>query len=79
MIKVILPELGEGIEKATVSYWYFREGQSVKEKEDLVELSTDKAVFNLPSPAAGILSEIFFPEGETVKVGEALALIEEKE
>ncbi len=76
MAKVILPELGEGITKATVSYWYFQAGQEVKEKDDLVELTTDKAAFNLPSPASGKLKKIFFLEGQSVKVGEALAEIE---
>jgi len=77
MTKVVLPELGEGIEKATLSYWYFREGERVNIKDDLVELATDKATFNLPSPASGTLTEIFFREGDTVGVGETLALIEE--
>lgn len=77
MTKVVLPELGEGIEKATLSYWYFREGERVNIKDDLVELTTDKATFNLPSPASGTLTEIFFREGDTVGVGETLALIEE--
>lgn len=77
MTRVMLPELGEGIEKATISYWYFKEGEKVNEKDDLVELATDKATFNLPSPCSGVLSEIFFSEGETVNIGEALAVIEE--
>jgi len=79
MIKVHLPELGEGIEKAVVSYWYFKVGDAVSEKDDLVEITTDKATFNVPSPCNGTLSEIFFQEGDTVNVGEALCLIEEKE
>lgn len=77
MTKVALPELGEGIDKATVSYWYFKESDKVNEKDDLVELTTDKATFNLPSPSSGTLSEIFFREGDTVNVGEVLAIIEE--
>jgi pyruvate dehydrogenase E2 component (dihydrolipoamide acetyltransferase) len=77
MNKVVLPELGQGIEKATVSYWYFKEGEKVSEKDDLVELTTDKATFNLPSPSCGTLSEIFFREGDNVNVGEVLAIIEE--
>lgn len=77
MIKVVLPELGEGIEKATVSYWYFKEGEKVNEKDDLVELTTDKATFNLPSPCSGTLLEILFHEGDNVNVGEVLAIIEE--
>lgn len=78
MTRAILPQLGEGIEKATVSYWYFKIGDKVKEKEDLVELTTDKATFNLPSPCSGILTEVFFQEGDTVNIGEALATIEEQ-
>lgn len=77
MTKVILPELGEGIEKATLSYWYFNVGERVNEKDDLVELATDKATFNLPTPCAGTLCEIMFNEGDTVNVGEVLAIIEE--
>lgn len=75
--KVVLPELGEGIDKAVVSYWYFQEGEKVNEKDDLVELSTDKATFNLPSPCTGVLTEIFFHEGDNVNVGETLAVVEE--
>jgi len=77
MVKVILPELGEGITKAVISYWYVKEGDKVKEKDDLVELATDKATFNLPSPATGVMREIRFHEGDTVKVGEALGTVEE--
>ena len=78
MTKVVLPELGEGIDKAVVSYWYFHEGEKVGEKNDLVELTTDKATFNLPSPCSGTLTEIFFREGDAVNVGEVLAVIEEQ-
>jgi pyruvate/2-oxoglutarate dehydrogenase complex dihydrolipoamide acyltransferase (E2) component len=77
MTRVVLPELSEGIDKAIVSYWYFKEGEKVNEKDDLVELTTDKATFNLPSPCSGTLSEIFFHEGDTVNVGEVLGVIEE--
>jgi len=76
MIKVILPELGEGIAKATVSYWFFKAGDKVKEKDDLVELTTDKATFNLPSPCSGVLSEIIHSEGNSVEVGQVLAIID---
>lgn len=79
MVKVYLPELGEGIEKATISYWYFQEGQEVKEGEDLVEVATDKATFNVPSPATGILLQVLAEEGEKVNIGEPLAVIEDKE
>ena len=77
MIKVVLPELSEGITKATVSYWYFQVGEKVKEKDDLVELTTDKATFNLPSPCSGTLTEILVEAGQDVNVGEVLGMIEE--
>lgn len=76
MVRVILPELGEAVKSATVTYWYFKVGDSIKENEDLVELTTDKAAFNLPSPASGVLAEIFFREGDTVQSGETLAFID---
>ncbi len=76
MTKVVLPPLGEGIEKATVSYWFFKEKDKVNEKDDLVELATDKATFNLPCPASGTLAKILLHEGDTTHVGDALAEIE---
>lgn len=79
MTKVVLPELGAGIEKATVSYWYFQDGDKVTEKDDLVELTTDKATFNLPSPCSGRLVEIAFREGDSVNIGETLAVIDEEQ
>ena len=77
MVQVRLPELGEKIEKATVSYWFFKVGDKVNEKDDLVELTTDKATFNLPSPANGILAEIIAEEGNSVNIGEVLGMIDD--
>ena len=77
MTKIVLPELGEGIKKATVSYWYSKVGERVSEKDDLIELSTDKTTFNLPSPCSGVISEIIAAEGETVDVGAVLGVIAE--
>ena len=76
MAKVVLPELGENITKATVSYWFFQVGQKVEEKQDLVELTTDKATFNLPSPSSGVLKQIFIQEGDVANVGDVLAELE---
>ena len=76
MTKVILPELGEGIKKATVSYWYFKAGDRVNEKDDLVELTTEKTSFNLPSPSTGVLAEILITEGNDANIGDTLGIIE---
>ncbi|MDD5120086.1 MAG: hypothetical protein PHR84_02100 [Candidatus Omnitrophica bacterium] len=77
MVKVVLPELGEGITKATVTYWFFKDGEMVHQNDDLVELTTDKSTFNLPSPCTGIISEITYSEGSSVNVGQILAVINE--
>ena len=76
MKEVRLPELGEEIEKAVVSFWYFKVGDRVKQDDDLVELATDKATFNVPAAASGTLKEIRVSEGSEAKIGEVLAVIE---
>ncbi len=79
MKEVVLPELAEGVNEATVSYWHFEEGEKVEEGADLVEMMTDKATFNVPAPATGVLTKRLVEEGEVVKVGAVLAAIEEGE
>jgi len=78
MVKVYLPALGENITKATVSYWYFEDGAPVIEGNDLVEIATDKATFNVPSPCSGILVEIMAHEGDVCEVGDVLAIVEKE-
>lgn len=75
MTEAKLPPLGEGIEKANVSYWHRSIGEYIKEGEDLVELVTDKATFNMPSPVSGVLKEVLVQEGDEVTVGQVLAKI----
>jgi len=74
--EVRLPELGEGIEKATLAAWFFKEGDTVKDGDDLAEFVTDKASFVVSCNADGILAKILFKEGENVAVGAVLAIIE---
>ncbi len=76
MIKIILPELGEGIVQAQVVRWLFQEGQRVTRDDDVVELVTDKAVFNVASPGSGTITRIHCREGEEVQVGAVLAEME---
>lgn len=76
MTEVKLPPIAEGVNKANISYWHHAAGDNVKEGEDLVELVTDKATFNLPAPTSGVLKEIAVAEGDEVKVGQILAKIE---
>jgi len=72
-----LPDLGEDAgDEAEVSFWYVEEGETVEEGQDLVEMVTDKAAFTVPSPLGGTLKQILVKEGETAKVGQALASVE---
>lgn len=75
--EVKLPNLGEDAEdNATVTFWLVNEGETVKKGDDLVELSTDKAAFTLPSPRRGTLVERVVDEGDEVRVGDVLCILE---
>ena len=76
MTEVKLPPIAEGVDKANVCYWHRAAGDSVNEGEDLVELVTDKATFNLPAPVSGTVKEVLVKEGDEAKVGQVLAKIE---
>jgi len=72
-----LPDLGEDAgDQATVSFWYYEEGEEVKESEDIVEMVTDKATFNVPCPVTGTIVEIRAPDGTKVKVGDTLGILQ---
>lgn len=75
-MEVKLPFLAEGVEGCMVSYWHVSEGDYVEEGDDLVEMQTSKAVFNVPSPCAGTVLEILAAEGDEVKVGDVICIIE---
>jgi pyruvate/2-oxoglutarate dehydrogenase complex dihydrolipoamide acyltransferase (E2) component len=78
MYEIKLPDLGEDAgNEAVVSFWHFEESDKVLKDDDLVEMTTDKATFNVQSPVSGILIEIIAGEGDTVEVGEVLAILEE--
>ena len=73
IIDVVLPDLGEdSTAEATISEWLAKVGSSLKEGDDLLELTTDKAAFCLPCPQAGILHETLAKEGDTIAVGDAV-------
>lgn len=71
------PDVGEGIHEGTIVKWRVKEGDAVKADQVIVEVETDKAVVELPSPASGNILKINFREGEVVKVGEVLVAIGE--
>src|SRR5436190_23613508 len=73
--KVIMPQLGESVVEGTVSKWLKKVGDKVAEYEPLLEVSTDKVDTEVPSPAGGVLLQIYVPEGQTVERGVLLAMI----
>lgn len=77
MPKVTMPQLGETVADGTVTKWFKSVGDAVEKGETLFEVSTDKVDTEIPSPAAGTLTAILVPAGQTVDVGTTLALIDE--
>ena len=73
-----LPDLGEGITEGEIRKWLVKEGDSVEEHQTVLELETDKAVVEVPSPKKGKILKINKEEGEIVKVGEVLMTIAEE-
>lgn len=76
MYKVYLPDLGEGIEMAQIACWHKKVNDRIEKDEDLVELVTDKASFNVESEQTGIIKEICVSAGQAVRIGTVLANIE---
>jgi pyruvate dehydrogenase E2 component (dihydrolipoamide acetyltransferase) len=70
-----LPDLGEGLTEGEVARWLVAEGQEIDEDDPLVEIQTDKATVEVPSPAAGVVTRIYVAEGDVVPVGTVLVVI----
>src|SRR6478735_9240343 len=74
-VEIKVPTLGESIVEATVGKWMKQEGEQVAVGEPLVELETDKVNMEVAATGAGVLRSIVKHEGETVGIGETLALV----
>lgn len=74
---VTMPQLGETVTEGTILAWAKQPGDTIAEDEVLLEISTDKVDTEVPSPVAGTILEILVPQGETVSVGTALAVVGE--
>jgi 2-oxoglutarate dehydrogenase E2 component (dihydrolipoamide succinyltransferase) len=75
--EIKVPTLGESVTTATIARWLKQAGDTVAMDEPLVELETDKVTVEVPSPAAGTLSEITAPDGAEVEVGAVLGIVGE--
>src|SRR5216684_7177281 len=72
---VVMPQMGESVAEGTVVRWIKKVGDTVDRDEPLFEISTDKVDAEIPSPAAGVVTEIRVKEGETVAVNSVVAVI----
>ena len=77
MQELKVPSVGESIVEVEIGAWLKKEGEAFQADEPLAELITDKATLELPAPFAGTLKKILKAQGETARVGEAIALLEE--
>ncbi|NTX15793.1 2-oxoglutarate dehydrogenase complex dihydrolipoyllysine-residue succinyltransferase [Myxococcus sp. CA051A] len=75
-VELKVPPLGESITEAVVGKWNKKQGDAVSADEPLVVLETDKVTIDVPSPSAGSLASVAFKEGDKVRVGDVLGLIE---
>ncbi len=78
-IEIPLPSLGDeddAVQTGTVAFWLAETGAELKEGDDLLELTTDKAAFVVPAPQAGRLAERRVKEGDAIRVGDILGILE---
>ena len=76
-IELRVPALGESVREATLGAWKHAEGDTVSVDEPLVEVESEKATVEVPSPGTGVLKKILRKAGETVAVGEVIAEIDQ--
>jgi pyruvate dehydrogenase E2 component (dihydrolipoamide acetyltransferase) len=77
MTDVVMPQMGESIVEGTLTKWLKKPGERIERDEPLFEISTDKVDTEIPSPAAGTLSEVLVEEGKTVGINTVVARIDE--
>jgi 2-oxoisovalerate dehydrogenase E2 component (dihydrolipoyl transacylase) len=71
-----LPDVGEGLTEAEIVHWHVKVGDAVTQNQTIVDIETAKALVELPSPFAGVVSELLIPEGTTVEVGTPIIIID---
>ena len=75
--QVVMPQMGESVAEGTIVRWLKKVGEAVERDEPLFEISTDKVDAEIPSPSAGVLSDVKVKEGETVPINTVVAVIDE--
>src|SRR5437763_984112 len=72
-VQLLMPEMGESVTEGTVLEWHVSEGDSVREGDTMVEVSTDKVDAEVPAPASGTITKILVGPDETIEVGKPVA------
>lgn len=75
-VELIMPKLGESVMEATILSWAKKVGDTIAQDENIATIATDKVDTDVPSPIAGTVVEILYPEGTTVAIGKAIAIVE---
>jgi len=75
-VEIIMPKMGESIMEGTILKWHKKPGDKIDVDETILEISTDKVDTEVPSPEAGIVSELLYKEGDVVEVGKVIAKLE---
>ncbi|MBL9165244.1 MAG: 2-oxoglutarate dehydrogenase complex dihydrolipoyllysine-residue succinyltransferase [Planctomycetaceae bacterium] len=76
-IELKVPVIGESVSEIFIGQWYKGEGSTVAVDENLVELESEKATLDVPSPSAGVITKILKQAGETAEVGEVIAYLDQ--
>ncbi len=74
-VEVVMPKMGESIQEGKILKWLKKPGEFIERDETLLEISTDKVDTEVPSPVAGVVSQLLFNENDTVEVGKVIAII----
>ncbi len=74
--EIIMPKMGESIEEATITKWFIKPGDLIKEDDILLEIATDKVDSEIPSPVEGIVKKLLYQQDEIVPVGAVIAIID---
>lgn len=75
IVDLVMPKMGESLQEGTIIKWLKKPGDKIERDETVLEISTDKVDTEVPSPVAGTLAEILYPENTTVEIGTAIARI----
>ena len=78
-VELKIPSVGESVTEVYIGEWRKSPGDRVEQDEDVVEVESEKATFDIPAPAAGVLGEILKQSGETAQIGDVIAYIEDGE